>query len=89
MKAKLRMFKETFEFLSKIIINNEGLCIVCKKDTENKNLKVFKTKNERMILKSICSVCNNKKSRFISKNEEEVLGTRTPLSKIPGLNILF
>ena len=32
-------------------------CIVCKKDTENKNPKVFKTKNERLILKSICSVC--------------------------------
>ena len=35
--------------------------IVCKKDTENKNPKVFKTKNERLILKSICSECNNKK----------------------------
>ena len=54
-------------------------CVVCKKDTENKNPKVFKTKNERLILKSVCSVCNNKdsrfkinkdkKSRFISKNE--------------------
>ena len=43
--------------------------IVCKKDTENKNPKVFKTKNERLILKSVCSVCNNKKSRCISKNE--------------------
>ena len=29
-------------------------CIVCKKDTENKNPKVFKTKNERLTLKSIC-----------------------------------
>ena len=26
--------------------------IVCKKDTENKNPKVFRTKNERLILKS-------------------------------------
>ena len=43
--------------------------IVCKKDTENKNRKVFKTKNKRILLKSICSVCNIKKSRFISKNE--------------------
>ena len=34
-------------------------CIVCKKD--NKNSKVFKTKNERLILKSICSECNNRK----------------------------
>ena len=44
-------------------------CIVCKKDTENKNFKVFKTKNGRMVLKSICSECNNKKSRFISKKK--------------------
>ena len=28
-------------------------CIVCEKETENKNLKVFKTKNERLILWSI------------------------------------
>ena len=41
----------------------------CKKDTENKNPKVVKTKNGRLISKSTCSECNNKKSRFISKNE--------------------
>ena len=68
-------------------------CIVCKKDTENKNPKVFKTKNGGSILKSTCLVCNNKKSRFISKNEGSgflsSLGIRTSLSKIPGLNILF
>ena len=68
-------------------------CMVCKKDTENKNPKVFKTKNERLILKSICSVCSNKKSRFISKNEGSgllsSLGIRTHLSKIPVLNIVF
>ena len=68
-------------------------CIVCKKDTKNKNPKVFKTKNKRIILKSICLVCNNKKSRFISKNEGSYLlsslGIRTPLSKIPILNVLF
>ena len=44
-------------------------CIMCKKDPENKNLKVFKTKNGRLILKSTWSMCNNKKSRFISKNK--------------------
>ena len=68
-------------------------CIVCKKDTENKNPKVFKTKNGRLMLKLICSVCNNKKSRFVSKNKGSgllsSLGIRAPLSKIPGLNILF
>ena len=68
-------------------------CIVCKKDTENKSPKVFKTKNGRLILKSTCLERNNKKSRFISKNEGSgllsCLGIRTPLSKIPGLNIMF
>ena len=67
--------------------------IVCKNDTENKNAKVFRTNNKRLILKSICSVCDNKKSRFIRKNKGSgllsSLGITTPLSKIPGLNILF
>ena len=68
-------------------------CIVCKKDTENKNPKVFKTKNGRIVLKAVCSVCNNEKSRFISKNEGSgllsSLGIRAPLSQIPLLNVLF
>ena len=67
--------------------------IVCKKDTENKNSKVFKTKNGRIILKSICLECNNKKSGFISKNKGSgllsSLGIRTPLSRVPLLNVLF
>ena len=68
-------------------------CIVCKKDTENKNPEVFKAKNERLILKSVCSEFNNKKSRFLSKYEGSGLlssvGIRTPLSKVPLLNVLF
>ena len=36
-------------------------------------------------------MCNNKKSRFINKNEGSgllsSLGIRTPLNKIPGLNM--
>ena len=68
-------------------------CIACKKGTENKNPNVFKTKNGKLILKSTCSECNNKKSRFVSKNEGSGLlsspGIKTPLSKIPLLNVLF
>ena len=68
-------------------------CIVCKKDTENKIQKVFKIKNGRLILKSVCSVCNNEKSRFVSKNERSgllsSLGIRAPLSKVSLLNVLF
>ena len=68
-------------------------CIVCKKDTENKNPNVFKAKNGKLILKSTCSMCNNRKLRFISKNKgpglSSSLGIRTPLSQIPLLNALF
>ena len=68
-------------------------CIVCKKDTENKIPKVFKIKNGRLILKSVCSVCNNEKSRFVIKNEISgllsSLGIRSPLSKVSLLNVLF
>ena len=67
--------------------------IVCKKDTDNKNPKVFKTKKGILILKSTCSECNNKESRFISQNKGSgllsSLGIRTPLSEISLLNVLF
>ena len=39
-------------------------CLVCKKITDNTNLKTVKNK-ERLMMKSICLVCGNKKSRFI------------------------
>ena len=68
-------------------------CVSCRRDTGNKNSKVFKTKNGRIMLKSICSACGNKKSRFLSKNKGSgilsSLVIKTPLSKIAGLNILF
>ena len=68
-------------------------CVDCKKNTGNKDAKVIKTKNGRLQMKSHCSVCGNKKSRFISKKEGSgllsSLGIRTPLSKIPGLSKLF
>ena len=68
-------------------------CVSCKKDTRNKNSKVFRRKNGRLLLKSHCFVCGNKRSRFIKEQETKrilsQLGIRTPLSKILLLNILF
>ena len=68
-------------------------CLSCKKDTKNINPKVVRTKNNRLMMLSKCSVCNNKKSKFIKEQEARGLlsnlGIRTPLSKIPLLNILF
>ena len=35
-------------------------CLSCKKDTRNIDPKVIKTKNNRKIMLSRCSICNNK-----------------------------
>ena len=68
-------------------------CVKPKKDTENIDPKIFKTKNNRLIMQSKCSVCKNKKSRFVKEQEAKGLlsnlGIKTPLSKIPLLNVLF
>ena len=65
----------------------------CKKDTENLDSKVFKTKNNRLIMQAKCSDCENKKLRFIKEKEAKGLlsdlGINTPFSKIPLLNALF
>ena len=42
-------------------------CLSCKQDTRNINPKVIKTKNNRKMMLSRCSICNNKKSTFISQ----------------------
>ena len=44
-------------------------CLSCarKKDTRNINPKVIKTKNNRKMMLSRCSICNNKKSKFLSE----------------------
>ena len=46
-----------------------------------------------IVMQSKCSVCGIKKSRFVKEQEAKGLlsnlGIRTPLSKIPLLNVLF
>ena len=68
-------------------------CIKCKKDTENIDQKIVKTKNDRLLMQLKCSVCRIKKLRFIKEQEAKGLlsnlGIKTPLSKIPLLNVLF
>ena len=68
-------------------------CIKCKRDTENIDPKMFRTKNNRLIIQSKCPVCAIIKSRFVKEQEAKGLlsnlGIETPLSKILLLNILF
>ena len=54
---------------------------------------MFKTKNGRYLMQSKCTVCGIKKSKFVKEEEPKALlsnlGIKTPLSKIPLLNVLF
>ena len=54
---------------------------------------MVKNKNNRLMLMLQCSICGDKKTRFISEKEGSGIllsfGIRTPLSKIPGVNVLF
>ena len=67
--------------------------VKCKKDTDNIDSKIFRTKNNRLLMQSKCSNCKNKKTRFVKEQEAKVLlsalGINTPFSKIPLLNFLF
>ena len=44
-------------------------CFKCRKNTGSKNPKFRRTRNERIMLLSKCSVCNSKKSKFIKKQK--------------------
>ena len=68
-------------------------CVKCRKNTENLNSKIFKTKNGRLIMQSKCTECGFKQSRFVKEQKAKGLLSnleiKTPLSKIPMLNVLF
>ena len=65
----------------------------CRKNTENTNLKLVKSKNNRSMIQSNCAICNSKKSRLIKEQQAKGLlnnlGIKTPLNKVPLLNIFF
>ena len=71
----------------------KAYCVKCRKDTNNIDSKIFRTKNNRFLMQSKCSVCKNKKSRFVKEQEAKSLfsnlGINTPFSKIPLLNVLL
>ena len=62
-------------------------CVKCRRDTENIDPKMVRTKNNRLIMQSKCPVCRIKKSRFVKEQEAKGLLSnleiKTPLSKIP------
>ena len=68
-------------------------CVKCRKDTEKIDPKMVRAKKNRLVMQLKCSVCGIKKSRFVKEQEAKGLlsnwGIKTPLSKIPLLNVLL
>ena len=74
-------------------MRKETYCLSCRKNTEDNNLKIVKSKNNRSMMQSNCAIYGSKKSRFIKEQQAKGLlsnlGFKTPLNKVPLLNILF
>ena len=66
---------------------------ITKKYTESTDQRIVKSKNGRSMIQLNCAICGSKKSRFIKEQQAKGLlsnlGIKTPLSKVPSLNILF
>ena len=67
--------------------------VKCRANTDNIDPKMFRTKNNRLLMQSKCSVCKSKKSRFVKEQETKGLlsglGIKALFSKVPLLNVLF
>ena len=82
------------QFFTDINYKNEmKTWVKCKKDTENLSSKIFKTKNNRLIMQSKCNDCGITKSWFMKEQKSKRLlsnlGIKTSISKIALLNLLF
>ena len=42
-------------------------CVTCRKDTENIDPKMVKTKNGRLLMQSKCTVCGTEKLRLMKE----------------------
>ena len=74
-------------------MKKEIFCLACRKYTKNNNPKIVRNRQNRLMIQSNYATCGSKKSRFIK--EQQAMGIlsnlviKTPLSKVPLLNILF
>ena len=74
-------------------MKKETYCLVCRDYTKNNNPKIVRKRQNRLMIQRNCANCGSKKSRFIKEQQAmgilSNLGIKTPLSKVPLLNILF
>ena len=71
-------------------MKKETYCLACRKYT---NPKIVENRQNESMIQSNCANRGSKKSRFIKEQQAmgilSNLGIKTPLSKVPLLNILF
>ena len=64
-------------------MQKETYCLSCTKNTETTNLKIVKSRNNRSMIQSNCTICGSKKSRFIEEQQVKGLlsnlGIKTPI----------
>ena len=74
-------------------MKKETYCLACRKYTKNINPKIVTNKHNWSMIQSNCTICGSKKSRLIKEHQASGLlsnlGIKTPLNKVPLLNILF
>ena len=74
-------------------MRKETYCLACRKHTKNNNPKIVRNRQNRLMIQSNCATSDNKTFRFIKEQQAmgilSNLGIKTPLSKVPLLNILF
>ena len=74
-------------------MKKETYCLVCRKYSKNINPKIVRNRQNRSMIQSNCAICGSKKSRFIKEQQAmgilSNLGFKTPLSKVPLVNIFF
>ena len=74
-------------------MKKETYCLACRKYTKSINPKIVRNKDNRSMIQSNCAICDSKKSRFIKEHQAmgllRNLDIKTPLNKVPLLNILF
>ena len=75
------MKKETYYYLA------------CRKYAKSINSKIVRNRQNRSMIQSNCAVCGSKTSRYIKEHQAmgllSNLGIKTPLCKVPLLNVLF
>ena len=57
----------------------------CKKDTRNIYSKIVKTKSNKQVMSSKCSICNNKKSTFTAEPSALARSSLERISQGSGL----